>query len=457
MYEADTIAAVATAAGAAGISIVRVSGPEAWHIADRMFRCTGPLPSSREPFTFVHGNVIAEDGSVLDEGLLLLMKAPRSYTGEDVIEIQAHGGSVNARRILRRCLEAGARSAEPGEFTKRAFLNGRMDLVQAEAVADLIHARSERAAIAATSQLEGELSRRFDSMYTDLMITAANLEATLDFAEDELPPTILDGLRERLAQSLGNMSDLLSTWTEGHILREGAAVVIAGRPNVGKSTLLNALTGRDRAIVSDTPGTTRDSIEEGLLVDGFPMVVVDTAGLRESDCDIEQEGIRRTHAQLARADMFMYVMDGSAPPHPDDIRHLASIPQARTLVVLNKSDLGDVAAKHLDPAWRFVKIAARTGAGVASLKSAMLDLLLGHAASTSGQHAVISERHRSLLSQARDRARVAEDLLSSSREDAVTLASDELRDALESLGQITGKAYHDELLNSIFSRFCIGK
>ena len=279
----------------------------------------------------------------LDEVLLLIMRSPQSYTAEDVIELQGHGGNVAAKRILRRALDAGARMAEPGEFTKRAFINGRIDLLQAEAVLDLVHAGSDRAAAAAIEQLEGKLSCSFNEIYDSLVSVAADLEATLDFPDDELPESTMPELSRRLNDSrILRIGNLISTWDEGHILREGALVVISGKPNVGKSTMMNTLLGRDRAIVSQIPGTTRDTIEERYVLDGIPLRLVDTAGLRETQCEIEQEGVRRARAQLQKADLHLYLVDASTPLDDDDRDHLAALKSEKCVVVLNKSDLGRV-------------------------------------------------------------------------------------------------------------------
>jgi tRNA modification GTPase len=320
MSTTDTIAAIATPPGQGGVGIVRVSGSKVWKIADQIFR-SSETPSKAKGGTFLHGKVIAADGTEIDEALCLIFRAPKSYTGEDTIEIQGHGGPVVLKKILRRCLDAGARMAEPGEFTKRAFLNGKMDLVQAEAVADLIHAQSDRAAKAALEQLEGGLSRQFNALYDGLMETAADIETTLDFVEDELPEDVFPSLGKKLDESFQGLENLLATWDEGRLLREGARVVVMGRPNAGKSTLFNALLGSDRAIVTELPGTTRDVIEETLVLDGVPLRVLDTAGLRETECLIEQEGIRRARAHSAAADIAVYLIDSSLPFSKEDEEH----------------------------------------------------------------------------------------------------------------------------------------
>ena len=341
LYTPDTIAAIATPPGEGGVGIIRISGPDVWNIADSVFSAMDEVPvSSREHGTFTYGRIVGTDGTEIDTGLALIMRAPKSYTCEDVVEVQAHGGSVGLRRILRCILEAGARMAEPGELTRRAFLNGRIDLVQAEGIFDLIRARSDRAAAAALEQMEGRLSRQFNSVYDAFLEVAANLETTLDFVEDELPDDVFSGIAGLLDHTFENLDRLLDTWDEGRLLREGARVVILGRPNAGKSTLLNALLGFDRAIVSSTPGTTRDTIEEGFVLHGIPLRIIDTAGLRETDCEIEAEGIRRAEAHGEEAHLAIYLIDASRPLHEEDRIRLEKLVPARSVVVLNKTDLG---------------------------------------------------------------------------------------------------------------------
>lgn len=450
MSDFDTIAAIATAPGEGGVAIVRISGPQCFAIADQVFSCAAPPPSRRPGGTFVHGRVIEADGASLDECLLLIMRAPRSYTREDTVEIQGHGGPVVARRILDRVLEAGARSAEPGEFTKRAFLNGRLDLTQAEAVLDLIRARSDRAAAAAMDQLEGRLSREFNGLYDQLLTILGHIEATLDFSDQELPPNVLDPVAARLQELVGDMDRLLATWNEGHLLRDGATVVIVGRPNVGKSTLLNALLGRPRAIVSDVPGTTRDTIEEQVILGGYPITLVDTAGLRATQCSVEQEGIRRTQQELATADLCLYIIDASSAPDPDDQAMRTALDPAKTIYVGNKCDISSIYYPST------IYTSSITGYGLDTLRAEIvrrLDAGIPH----STQHATISSRHRTLLSSARNSAGAALDRLKNSGTEASDLIAEQLRDAADQLGQITGREVHDNLLETIFSRFCIGK
>lgn len=454
MNTTDTIAAVATPPGQGGVGIVRISGPKVWEIADAVF-CSPVRPSLARGGTFLHGKVTAADGTEIDEVLCLIFRAPKSYTGEDTVEIQGHGGSVVLKKILRRCLEEGARMAEPGEFTRRAFLNGKMDLVQAEAVADLIHAQSDRAAKAALEQLEGRLSEKFNRLYDGLMETAADIETSLDFVEDELPEDVFPGLGRKLEESFLALENLLATWDEGRLLREGARVVIMGRPNAGKSTLFNALLGHDRAIVTELPGTTRDVLEEGFVLNGIPLRILDTAGLRETECLIEQEGIRRARAHSAVADIAIYLIDSSCPFVKEDEEHLSGLNPAAAIVVLNKADKKDPGFRFRGSGFRVVETSLLNGTGIAEVKNTVSAMLGG--ISGAPAHAVISERHRDRLEAARIEMEQARIRIAEGGESAAAPAAEHLRTALEALGQVTGRIYYSELLDSIFSRFCIGK
>ncbi len=460
MNSNDTIAAIATAPGEAGIAIVRVSGDAALQIADAVFRCAGMKPSDRPGQSFVHGFVHAPGSDAdaaadVDEAILLIYRAPRSYTREDVIEIQGHGGATSARRILRAVLDAGARMAEPGEFTRRAFLSGRIDLLQAEAVMDIIRARSDRAAHAAMEQLEGSLSATFIDIYDRLLSVAGDLEATLDFGEDELPAATMRTLRSQLEDIRTDLAKLLAGWEEGHLLREGALVVISGCPNVGKSTLLNALLGSERAIVTHTPGTTRDTLEEQLVLSGIPVRLVDTAGLRETDCDIEQEGIRRTHEQLGRADINLWVVDVSAELSEEEREHISARDPQRCIVVLNKCDIGKMLSPNAFGELSTVTCSLMNGRGVDALRSAILEKL-GIAGPVTA-NATISERHRAIVQDVLNALNDVVDMVDLGQEDLTVMASSSVRMALESIGEITGRTYHADLLDNVFSRFCVGK
>ena len=457
----DTIAAISTPPGVGAISIVRISGPESLAIADRILRCRGQKPSEREGQTFIHGFVHAEPadegkaGAEVDEVIMLLYRRPHSYTREDVVEIQGHGGRTAARRVLRAVLAQGARLAEAGEFTMRAFLNGRVDLLQAEAVMDVISAKSERAAAAALEQLDGSLSSTVQGVYTELISTATELELSLDFEDEGLPAPALDNIGIRIEMVVKALERLLATWDEGHLLREGALVGISGRPNVGKSTLLNRLVGSDRAIVTEIPGTTRDTIEEEFVINGVPLRLVDTAGLRETDCPVESQGVDRARDIIERADINLHVLDASEELPESEREQVSGLNPLKTVIVLNKIDLGARVKEAEISGFSVVRASLLAGEGIDAIRNAIAGKL-GFDADISA-HAVISERHRRLLSLVIEDAREALSLLAHGREDLIVPSVTLLRSALDKLGELTGQTYTAELLANIFDRFCIGK
>jgi tRNA modification GTPase len=456
---ADTIAAIATAPGEAGISIVRISGARSLEIADQVFVCKGPPPSQRLAGTFVRGFIRGDEDSKtsahVDEVILLIYRAPRSYTREDVVEIQGHGGRMSAKRILRAVLSKGAVLAEPGEFTRRAFLNGRIDLVQAEAIADLIAAQSDRAATAAMEQLEGHLTSSFEELYDLLLGAAADLEATLDFGDDEMPVAVSSSIAERLRQAKSKVEQLLATWEEGQLLREGALVVISGAPNAGKSTLMNTLLGVPRAIVADLPGTTRDTIEETVILEGVPIRLVDTAGLRETECAVEREGVRRAQATIKRADLNLHVVDCSQQLSQADQEHLAEVRKDQCIIVLNKTDLGPKLTSRDFEGSSVVPCSLLSGEGFRELHRTIIEKL--NLRSSDIPHAVISERHRHIAQNVRNVLNESIAMQDLNRTDCIVLVSQLVRTAIEHLGEVTGRTYTKELLDNVFNRFCIGK
>lgn len=457
----DTIAAIATPVGEGGVAIIRVSGKQSFAIADLIFSCSGDEPSRRNGGTFVYGKIVSA-GVTIDRGLCLIMRAPHSFTGEDTVELHCHGGMTLSRRVLRAALDAGARAAQPGEFSKRAFLNGKMDLLQAEAVLDVIRAQTDESAKAAVEQLEGGLSRSVGGIFDELLALCADVEATLDFSEEELPEVIVADLKERLFRVLAATTGLIETWNQGRVLREGVRVVIAGRPNAGKSTLLNALLGVDRAIVSHHAGTTRDVIEESVVLGGVVLRISDTAGLRETACDIEAEGIRRSIKTLHTSDLCLYVMDASGELADDDKAFLlrAQAEGKGLVVVLNKLDLRPASSAILEilPGVPVVCTCLLEGEGVGDLKACLLERLAALLESTGGHNrgGAISERHRVLLMSAEDELRLAASLL-----DDKALVADScafhLKQAGDYVGRILGRSVDAELLNEVFSRFCVGK
>ena len=445
----DTIAAIATPAGPGGIGVVRVSGPRALAIA-QAFLGRRPKPRFAHRCRFRDGG-----GELIDDGLLLAFPGPKSFTGEDVVELQAHGSPVLLAALLRRCVELGARLARPGEFSERAFLNDKLDLAQAEAVADLIAAGSESAARAAMRSLDGEFSRRVDALARQLVELRVYVEAAIDFPEEEIDFLRTDEVRARFAAIDLSLHELLAGARRGQRLRDGLNVVILGAPNVGKSSLLNALAGHDRAIVTAIPGTTRDVLREHLSVDGLPITIIDTAGLRETRDEVESEGIARANREARRADLVLWV---EAPeirdpgPGARDSEEPGSRPPR--LTIHNKLDLtgGEPRIERREDGVH-VHLSAKTGAGLDLLRQALLQ----HAGLADGSVGDFSARARHVEALVR-----CQEQLASARAHALTtgdgeLAAEDLRLAHEALGEITGRFRADDLLGQIFSSFCIGK
>ncbi|HLG72053.1 MAG TPA: tRNA uridine-5-carboxymethylaminomethyl(34) synthesis GTPase MnmE [Chloroflexota bacterium] len=455
MYD-DTIVAIATAAGEAGIGIVRLSGPESLAVAKRLFR-----PSARrcgyESHRLYHGHVV--DGkAVVDEVLLAYMKAPRSYTAEDVVEIHGHGGPVPLERILHLCVAHGARLAQPGEFTLRAFVNGRLDLAQAEAVADVIHSQSDASLRLAVNQLGGRLSKAVDEARRRILGVMAQLEANIDFSEDDVPPAAASALIGELTQAEEALCGLLRAADEGILYRRGARVAIVGRPNAGKSSLLNALLRANRAIVTPIAGTTRDTIEESINLQGLPVVLVDTAGITDTSDPVEAIGVERSHQAVEAADLVLYVYDSTAGwTDADD----ALLPRGKpVLIAANKCDLPAITpARSAEPTQhsalgtQHLRVSALTGQGLAELEAELRRRL---APRTAVDDILVNNlRHKTLLEEAAQHVRDA--IRSVEEQRAADFVSIDVRAALAALGAITGDDVSESLLDEIFSRFCIGK
>jgi tRNA modification GTPase len=447
VVESDSIVAVASGGGTSAVALIRLSGSRAEEIAD--LACGGAAGRSAERRA-TRAKVRDAAGRTIDDVLLTVFRGSRSFTGEPVVEIACHGGRLITRRIVERLLDCGARPAGAGEFTQRAFFNGKLDLTQAEAVMDLISAQSDLALRAAHEQLEGGIGRRTGALREDLIGLVAHLEAWIDFPEEDIDPDTGVLFQSRITAVRDGIARLLATAEQGRILREGVRTVICGRPNAGKSSLLNLLLGCERAIVSDEAGTTRDTIEELIVLDGVPLRLVDTAGLRGEAGGIEREGMRRTLHEAGRADLLLVVRDASLPLAESEV----SLPDgaARVVTVLNKCDLGE------HPEWPDlpgVRLSCNSGEGLDGLRGAIREALdFGEA--DWGEHAVaINARHRDCLRRADESLETAAVLLESGA--AAELAALELRGALEALGEISGKVDTEEILGAIFSRFCIGK
>lgn len=450
----DTIAAIATPLGEGGLAVIRVSGAKAFEIADGCFRSSsgkGNRPSAAKSHTLHHGHIMRGD-AVVDEVLLAVMRAPKTYTCEDTIEISCHGGLLPAKTVLDTMLAAGARLALPGEFTRRAFLNGRLDLAQAEAVADLIHARTELSLRAAEEQLAGKLSQRINQLRDDLIKTLAHIEAHIDFPDEDIAPDTRAALVQRLQAGTTFMDMLLRTADEGQLLRRGIRAAIIGRPNAGKSSLLNQLLGRDRAIVSPIAGTTRDTIEETANIRGVPVVFIDTAGLREAGDEIEVEGIRRSRETLARAELILHVVDGSAPLTAEDETFLREFAGKKRIVVRNKMDLAGQGASTVET---WVDISCATGQGIEALKDAIKGLVWSGQINAEMLEVMINSRHQDALNRAR--AATLRSIEAIRSDASLELVALDLHIAVNAVGEVVGKTTTEDLLDSIFSQFCIGK
>ncbi len=444
-HGSQTIAAISTAAGEGAIALLRLSGPEAVAIADQMFH--GKVAARDMSTHRQHFGAIRDGARKLDDVLLAIHRAPRSYTGEDVVEIACHGGVLVTRRILELLLRHGARAAEPGEFTQRAFLNGKLDLTQAEAVMDLISAQTDLALAAAQEQLEGRLGERLRALREKLLELLAHLEAYIDFPDEDIAPETGEAMLRRLNEIRAEIEALLATAGRGRLLREGVRTVIFGAPNVGKSSLLNLLLGYERAIVSATPGTTRDSLEETISLRGIPLRLVDTAGIREARDEVEQAGIERTFRHLERADLVLHLQDAAAPPSAETVPH-----PAKEMLILNKIDLGE------HPAWNgttAVRISCLQSSGLEALESEIEQRLLGGEAAPRGWSVAINARHHACLHQALDSCAAAHRGFSQAT--PPEFIAEELRAALDAVGDVVGRVDTEDVLGKIFSTFCIGK
>lgn len=458
MYADDTIAAIATPQGPGGVGIVRASGPLCSRIAAAVFaRQGGARPWI--PRYLYHGRILDAAGGVLDDALAVLMRAPHSYTGEDVLELHCHGSPVLLGRVLTRVLSCGARPAEPGEFTRRAFLNGRLDLTQAEAVLDMVRARTGAGAALAMAQLCGGLTAHLARLRSQLLRLKAWLEAQIDFPDEDLPVEPGE-LMSILTHCIDSVNDLIHTYSHGKIIRDGVQVAIVGKPNVGKSSLLNALLGEDRAIVTAIPGTTRDSIDETLDLDGVPVVLSDTAGLRAADdADaVERIGMQHTAAKLAAAQALLVVVDASQPLDTQDHAVLQQPARVRRVVVLNKIDLprcitpADVA--RVVPGLPSVAISATQRLGLCELRRALLAAVLGTPRSDGGP-VLTNVRHVGALTKVRTSLGLAQQSLRDHQ--PADLVAVDVQEAIDQVGEITGAITSEDVLDEIFSEFCIGK
>ena len=457
----DTIAAIATPPGVGGIGIIRVSGPKSENIARLLFRSSKKTPLFKTHHLY-HGDIVSpETGLVIDEVLISLMMGPHSYTGEDTLEISCHGGSLILQMVLTEVIRAGARLADPGEFTRRAFLNNRIDLSQAEAIFDMITAKTEAGLKLAACQLKGGLARKIETIHTAVIDILAMLETTIDFSDEDVAVMDAQDTARTLQSLVQELHTLASTCQEGKIYKEGVSCVITGKPNVGKSSLLNRLLGENRAIVTAIPGTTRDFIEEIINIQGMPVRITDTAGIRKPENLIEKEGLHLVREKLSSADVVVAVLDGSDTLTNEDVKIIKENLTKKLLVAINKADLphvlNDKEIKHLLPedGPPFLWISARTGEGISELKEIIRSLVLTRPMNHPLDDIVTNIRHKTALEKTAT-------LLSKARDCALTglspeFAAFDVREALDCLGEITGKTLNEDVLDRIFSTFCIGK
>lgn len=454
----DTIAAIATAVGEAGIGIVRVSGPQALAVADRLFRGTRGRPLASAAAGTVHHGWIMVDGQAVDEVLATVFRAPQSYTREDVVEFSGHGGLVSVRQVLHAVVAAGARLAEPGEFTKRAFLHGRLDLAQAEAVLGLIQAAHEAAQTAMLDQLRGGLSTVLRAARERLLTVRAHLEVSVDFPGEEHAAWSPAEVQTQLAEAARQVERLVGSAARGHAQMGGTVTVICGRPNVGKSSLFNAMLKRDRAIVTPVPGTTRDTIEELVMLQGIPVRLVDTAGLAEPSDAVEAAGMARSHEALQVGDVALWVLDGSEPLTSQDLAVADRLHHQRAIAALNKSDLPQRLAvdqlRAAVPHIPIVPVAARASQGIEALEAALVGLIQ-RAPAEPGGPLVTSARQADALRRAAAALQRAQAAVVGQRSPELVAA--DVQEALDQLGVITGETATDDLLDAVFSQFCIGK
>ncbi len=459
MYDtADTIAAITTPLGESGIGAVRISGPGAYAVGDKIFKSKSEVPlKERRDRSIQYGTIVDENGNCIDEVLALIMKGPHSYTAEDVLEIQCHGGREALESILQLILRSGARMANPGEFTERAFVNGRIDLAQAEAVMDVIQAKSRAGLTSAVSQLEGRLSKVINKTRNELTELVTRLEVMIDYPEEDLEDIAVPDVSGALKGMQKKLQHMLEESQSGRMIRDGVMAAIAGTPNAGKSSLLNRLLQEERAIVTDVPGTTRDVLEEWITLRGIPVCLVDTAGIRETDDTVEKIGVSRARQYLDRADIILAVIDSSRPLTEEDKDILQSVAGKNVIVVLNKTDLPPVVtSKDLSPyGFLLCPISASTGKGLDKLKDMLLQEVL-KGGFTDGPSALLTNtRHIELVRQSAEALNRAQQSL----QDGMPLdcAVVDIRQAWDALGSITGDTVHDDIVEEIFSRFCLGK
>ena len=455
----STIASISTAPGIGGIGIIRMSGKDTFEILDKIFEQKNKKSIDKiQGYTIKYGNIV-DDGKVVDEVLVSYFKAPKSYTTEDMCEINSHGGTVIMRKILELCLKNGAELAEAGEFTKRAFLNGRIDLSQAESVIDIINAKSDREAKEGIKQLDGYLSREIQEIKKDLMEIVTNIEVSIDYPEYDTPEATNEDIREKINITREKLLRLEKSFKNGKIIKEGIKTVIIGRPNAGKSSLLNAMLKEDRAIVTEYEGTTRDTIEEFVNINGIPLILVDTAGIRQAEDAVEKIGIEKSRKLAEAADLIIAIIDASKPLTEEDIEIIDIAKSKKSIIVLNKLDLQEVINENNNEFKDFngniIKISAMQKTGLENLYNKITELFNLNEINFDSDIVITNERHRNLICKAIENLNRAEETLNNNM--PVDIIFIGLKDVLSNLGAITGEEAGEEIINEIFARFCLGK
>ncbi|KEZ84948.1 tRNA modification GTPase MnmE [Clostridium sulfidigenes] len=458
MKDFDTIGAISTSIGEGGIAIVRISGDKAKDVVEKIFQAkNGQSIKDMKSYTMKYGYIIDENNNHVDEVIVSFMKGPRSFTAEDTIEINCHGGVVATNKVLEQIIKQGVRLAEPGEFTKRAFLNGRIDLSQAEAVIDIINAKTDLSMKSALMQSEGLISKEIRGLREKLLSTIAHIEATVDYPEDDLEEVTSEMAIRDLDIIRKEIKGFIETAEEGKILREGLSTVIVGKPNVGKSSLLNALTKENRAIVTDIPGTTRDVIEEYINISGIPIKIIDTAGIRETDDVVEKIGVERSRAKINDADLIILILDSSNELTEEDKEIINHISNKKYMILLNKSDLNSkITQKDLENinCTNIYNISAKTGEGIDEVRTAIKDMFFKGEISTNNV-IITNTRHKEALLRAYECIESAINTLNYTF--AIDLASIDIRNAWTFLGEITGDSLEENIIDKIFKDFCLGK
>lgn len=459
MYKEDTIAAISTPHGTGGVGIIRISGDKAFEIAEKIFKGNRDFKLICS-HTINYGKIVnPENGAVLDEVLLSKMEKPKTFTREDVVEINCHGGMVVLKNILELCIKQGARLAEPGEFTKRAFLNGRIDLSQAEAVIDLINSKTNESSKAAINQLEGKLSQKIKDARRKLIELLAHIEVTVDYPEHDIEEITGQMIYKEIGEIKQKLCDIIKGFEKGRIIREGIDAVIIGKPNVGKSSLLNELSGKSKAIVTDIPGTTRDIIEEYININGIPLRIIDTAGIRETEDVVEKIGVERTHKAINDADLIIMMIDAKRGMDEEDNKILTMLGDKKLIILINKTDIVDedqiCKIESLLAGKKYIKTSMKEGTGINELESTITELFVQGEVNINEEVLLTNIRHKNLIDMAVSSIEKAMDAIENFM--TLDLVSIDITDAADYLGQITGESVSEDVMHEIFSRFCLGK